>query len=178
MRQGFISKITQPSAAGTFPRHRLFRLINKKPARPILWITGPPGSGKTTLVSSYLETYGYPCLWYQLDANDRDIANFFYYMGLAAKKVAPRKRPIFPLFTPEYLKDISTFTRRYFERLYDFLLNLLTDSLTRFVIAFDNYQDVPRDCLLHEVIHLGVSEVPEGIHILVMSRHDPPDLFA
>ncbi len=87
-------------------------------------------------------------------------------------------KTVFPLFTPEYLKNISTFTQRYFERLYDFLLNLLTGSLTRFVIVFDNYQDVPRDCLLHGVIHLGVSEVPEGIHILMMSRHDPPDLFA
>lgn len=178
MRQPSIAKITQPSAAGTFPRRRLFRLIDKKLAHPILWITGPPGSGKTTLVSSYLSSHGLPSLWYQLDASDQDIASFFYYMGLAANKVAPRKRQTLPLLTPEYLKDLPTFTRRYFERLYNLLLNRSAGSPARFMIVFDNYQEIPEGSLLHETIRQGLSEVPAGINIILISRLGPPDLYA
>lgn len=57
-----LAKLTQPSAAGSFTRHRLFQLIGKKLSNPVLWITGPPGSGKTTLVSSYVAAHGFLCL--------------------------------------------------------------------------------------------------------------------
>lgn len=175
MRQVPLAKIAQPSAAGIFPRHRLFHLINKKLTRPILWITGPPGSGKTMLASSYIEAKGFPSLWYQVDASDGDIASFFYYMGLAAKKVSPRKRQPLPLLTPEYLKDIPTFTRRYFERLYS---RLLDRSPSRFIIVLDNYQAIPEESLFHEAIKHGLSEIPAGINVIVVSRQDPSAFFA
>ncbi len=31
------------------------------------WISAPAGSGKTTLVASFLEAHKIPCLWYQID---------------------------------------------------------------------------------------------------------------
>ena len=58
---------------------------------PLTWVAGPPGAGKTTLVASYLDTHKIPCLWYQVDGVDADIATFFYYMGMAAKKSVSRK---------------------------------------------------------------------------------------
>jgi ATP/maltotriose-dependent transcriptional regulator MalT len=48
--------------------------------RPVIWIAGPAGCGKTTLVSSYLEARGIPCLWDQIDQGDADPATFFYYL--------------------------------------------------------------------------------------------------
>lgn len=173
-----LAKLTRPSSDGAFSHRRLFRLIDKKLFHPILWITGPPGSGKTTLVSSYLADHGVPCLWYQLDPSDQDIASFFYYMGLAVKQVAPRKRQPLPLLTPEYLKDIPTFTRRYFEKLYNQLLNLPTGSPARLIIVFDNYQEIPEGSMLHETILEGLSKVPAGINIIFVSRRDPPGIYA
>ena len=192
-----LAKLTQPNSTGTFPRRRLFHLIDKKLSHPVLWITGPPGSGKTTLISSYLAAHGLPCLWYQVDGSDGDIASFFYYMGLAAKDASPQRRQPLPLLTPEYLKDIPTFTRRYFETLYGRLLDLspplrVSDSPVRFrtpvprasyspaqfVIVFDNYQEAPEGSSFHEIIRQGLSEVPAGINVILISRRDPPGLFA
>jgi LuxR family transcriptional regulator, maltose regulon positive regulatory protein len=192
-----MAKLTQPSAGGIIPRRRLFRLIDKKKYHPVIWITGPPGSGKTALVRSYLEARKIPCLWYQIDQGDGDVATFFYYMDLAAKKAAPRKRKPLPLLTPEYLQDIPTFTRRYFEKLYGRLLGLspplrVPDPVVRFTsppsaapdspaqiaIVFDNYQEAPEGSPFHEVIRQGMSMVPAGINVIAISRRDPPALFA
>jgi hypothetical protein len=87
-----IAKITRPRITGILPRKRLFHYLDSCRKYPVIWITGPAGSGKTTLVSSYLDANKLPCLWYQVDEGDSDIATFFSYMGMAARKAAPRKR--------------------------------------------------------------------------------------
>ncbi len=114
-----MSKVTRPTLTGIFPRKRLFQLLDRMRKQPVIWVSGPPGCGKTTLVSNYIETRKTSCLWYQVDEGDTDPATFFYYMGQAAKRASPRKGKILPLLTPEYLQDIPTFTYRYFEKLYD-----------------------------------------------------------
>jgi len=135
-----IAKITRPVITEVFPRVRLFKLLDTGRKRPVIWIAGPPGCGKTTLVSSYLDARKLPCLWYQIDEGDADPATFFYYLGLAAKIASPYKRKPLPFLTPEYLQGISTFTLRYFENLYD-RLNIPCMQV------FDYYQDVLAEAL-------------------------------
>ena len=69
-----LAKVTRPTLSDIFPRKRLFDLLNDLRKRPILWVSGPPGSGKTTLIGSYIETLKIPCLWYKLDESDSDPA--------------------------------------------------------------------------------------------------------
>ena len=106
-----------------------------------------------------------------MDEGDADIASFFYYMGLAAKKSAPRRKKILPLFTPEYALGLPVFTRRYFEKLYSWMK-------PPFVIVLDNYQTVPADTPLHEAIRDGLELMPEGGNAIIISREDPPPAFA
>ena len=73
--------------------------------------------GKTALVSGYIASRRLPCLWYKVDEADADLSTFFYYLGLAAAKAAPRKRNRLPLLTPERIPGLSVFARRYFEDL-------------------------------------------------------------
>lgn len=165
-----MSKVTRPILTEVLPRKRLFSLLDHMRKRPIIWLSGPAGSGKTTLVSSYLEARKLPCLWYQIDQEDSDPATFFYYMGQAAKKASPHKRKPLPLLTPEYRQGIPTFTLRYFENLYG---RLKIPS----VVVLDNYQEVPDGSPFQEVVLNGLSYIPEGINVILVSRRDPPPVL-
>jgi len=164
------AKVTQPEIKKYFPRKRLFRLLDAARKRPVIWISAPPGSGKTTLVSSYLDVRRLPCLWYQVDERDADVATFFYYMGLAAQKAAPRKRKPMPVLTPEYLPGLPVFTRRFFDELF---ARLPAPS----VVVFDNYQKIPPESMLHEVIRDAAACLPPEVNLLLVSRSAPPPEF-
>lgn len=138
--------------------------------KPVTWVSGPAGSGKTTLVSSYLRSHQRSCIWYRVDAGDADIATFFYYMRLAAKRTDTEVCPPLPLLTSEYLMGIPVFAKRYFEGLY----SRLTPP---FVLVLDNYQEAPLDSSFQEMIQTGLSCIPEGIRVIVLSRNDPPSIF-
>ena len=171
MKRSPIAKISRPKLAGAYPRKRLFKLLDGYRNTSVTWISSPAGSGKTTLIASYLDTRKLPCLWYQLDEGDDDPATFFYYLGLAAKNAAPRhKRPL-PLLTPEYLANVRIFSRRYFE-------NLCSRLKPPFALVFDNYHEVAQDSPFHEIFREGLASIPEGIRAVVISRTDPPPQFA
>jgi len=192
-----MSKVTRPILTGVFPRKRLFGLLDRMRKYPVIWVSGPAGSGKTTLISSYIETRKTPCFWYQVDEGDADPATFFYYMGQAAKRASPRMRKLLPLLTPEYLQDVPTFTYRYFEELYS-RLNPPTPPFFKggskgrvrskspplakggkegFILVFDNYHEVPPNSQFHQIILNGLSRVPEKINVMLLSRREPPSVL-
>ena len=167
-----LAKITRPVPSGCLPRTRLFRLVDRSRKKAsLLWVCGPPGCGKTTLVSTYLEARKIPALWYRVDAGDDDIASFFYYLGVAGKRATPRTRKPLPVLTPEYLGGIQQFNRLFFENLFARL------SPAR-ALVFDDYQEIPTKSSLHDVIVTGVSRAAEGTTVILVSRRDPPPAFA
>jgi len=171
------AKITRPGVSGILPRKRLYSLLDESRGQPVIWMTAPGGYGKTTLVADYLDSRKLSCLWYQVDKGDDDPATFFYYMGLAAKKAAPRYRSPLPLLTPEYLLGLPTFTLRYFEEVYK-RVQVVRGSPGPFFIILDNYQEVPASSMFHEIIRGAMEIIPEGIRVIVISRVNTPDAFA
>jgi LuxR family maltose regulon positive regulatory protein len=166
-----IAKVTRPVLAGSYPRKRLFRLIDRARKKKVVWVTGPPGSGKTTLVSGYVADRRAPCLWIRLEEGDADPATFFHYLGLAAKKAAPRVRKPLPMLTHDQHPAVPVFARRYFEILFSRLKN-------NTVIVFDDYQSVPADSVFHAMLRDGLSLLPPGICVILISREQPPSMFA
>ena len=165
-----LAKISRPRVQKVLQRRRLFHLLDETRACQATWIYGPGGSGKTTFIASYIEENKLPCLWYQVDEGDSDIAAFFYYLAMAGKKLA-REAQYLPLLTPEYALGISTFTRRFFEELFARLEK-------PGVVVLDNYQEAPPACLLHEVVRNALSVIPEGINLFILSRTEPPASLA
>jgi ATP/maltotriose-dependent transcriptional regulator MalT/DNA-binding SARP family transcriptional activator len=164
------AKTTRPSLAGVIPRERLFGRLDELMGKAVVWLTGPPGCGKTTLAASYLEARKPASLWYQLDEGDADVASFFYYLGLASEQAGKRK-PALPQLTPEYHAGLPAFTRRYFQALYQRLG-------PSFAIVFDGYHEVPAQSVFHEVMRIALAEVPPGGAVVLISRSDPPAAMA
>jgi len=161
------AKITRPSPSGILSREHLFTFIDNARRKPVIWISGPPGSGKTTLVASYLENRLPDSIWYQVDRNDADVATLFYYLGAAARAHEHTNHTALPLFTSEYHSDLSVFTRQYFQKLYKQLQS-------SFVLVFDGYQEVPPQSTFHSVILGAITEMPSHGCAIIISRSEPP----
>jgi LuxR family transcriptional regulator, maltose regulon positive regulatory protein len=69
------AKISRPRLRKVYARARLFQRLDELRSCPAIWIEGLAGSGKTTLIASYLDARELPCLWYQVDERDADIAS-------------------------------------------------------------------------------------------------------
>lgn len=165
-----LAKITSPALGDIVHRERLYKIIDGSTNTPIICISAPAGYGKTTLVNAYLEKRGLPCLWYKIDAGDGDISSFFYHLGLASRKATGNKKEM-PMLKPEYQLGIPAFTRHYFRELFS---RLSPGSM----IVFDNYQDVGKDSVLHDLIQEAIQEVPQGYRLVFISREEPPCGFA
>jgi DNA-binding SARP family transcriptional activator len=162
-----LAKTTRPSARGVIPRPRLFRLLDATRSRPVTWVWGPPGAGKTSLVASYLRARRLAGLWYQIDSGDADPATFFHYL----RGAAPGGSKTLPPLTPEYLPGLATFTRRFFQELF-------RQFKPPFALVLDNYHEVEAAPSFPEVISGAITELPPGGRVVILSRTEPPPAFA
>jgi LuxR family maltose regulon positive regulatory protein len=162
------AKLARPTASGLIPRERLFERLDQSLARKVVWITGPGGAGKTSLVSTYLETRGLDHIWYQVDASDADLASFTHYLRLAVRDYPGE--PL-PAFTAAHFVELEAFARRFFEAFF-----------TRFqapvALVFDNYQEVPADSGFHDFFVALLDHLSEHARVVVLSRAEPPAALA
>ena len=160
-----LAKLTRPKLHQVLARERLFARLDDT-SRPIVWIVGPPGAGKTALVASWLHAHKVGGVWYQVDPGDRDLSTFFHYLGLAAPAARKRDLPL-PPFTAEHASDPSGYARVFFRSMFE-----------RFkppsAIVFDNYHELPPGAPLHALFNAIAREVPERTVLIATSRGEPP----
>jgi ATP/maltotriose-dependent transcriptional regulator MalT/DNA-binding SARP family transcriptional activator len=170
-RTSALAKLTRPKLYDALPRPRLFERLDVARERPVVWISAPPGSGKSTLVASYTEARGLPYLWYQVDVGDSDPATFMHYLRQAAQALLGKRGGSLPVFTSEPQQDLARFARSFCRELFAALPQGT-------LIVLDNFQEARSSADQRSAFAAALEEIPEGINVVVLSRTDPPQEFA
>jgi DNA-binding SARP family transcriptional activator len=160
------AKIIRPVFKNAVRRERLYNLLAEDPDKQLIWISGPAGFGKTTLISDYIGHNKIPYIWFQFDKGDKDPATFYYYLGLSRRANSFGENIAFLPYTPEFASDPDTFANNFFEQLFKGLN-------PPFYIVFDNLTSEPENYFITALLS-AMSRIPPGIRIAVMSRSDPP----
>jgi hypothetical protein len=147
-------------------RERLFALLDGASGKAI-WIGGPPGSGKTTLVSSWLEARRMRHLWYRVRPGDADLASLFYELGARAG----RRRAPLPRFTPDYRGGEVAFARRFFRE-------LVEGRTPPWALVLDDLERLESPQPLVAVLRDVIEELSPGTKAVLVSRGQPPAEFA
>ncbi len=171
VRTPALAKLTRPKVYDALERPRLFALLDDAATRPIVWLCGPPGAGKSTLVANWVEARKLRCLWFQVDVADADPATFVHYMRTGAQQVAGKAAAALPLFTSEPQQDLARFARGFFRDLFSVLPQPCT-------IVLDNFHEARATSDQRIALAQGFEEIPEGICVVVVSRGEPPPEFA
>jgi len=167
-----LAKLTPPRLHAIIHRKRLFTLVDEKCRHhSLVWIAGPPGAGKTSLVASYLASHKQRTLWYHVDSGDADLSTFFHYLAQGAQAAAGRRKLRLPALTPEFMADVPGFTRR-------FMRELWSKVPLPAVLVLDNYHELPIEASLHKVLPIALAEFPAGAAFMVISRGEVPEQFA
>ncbi|HEX2735514.1 MAG TPA: hypothetical protein VHM70_28130 [Polyangiaceae bacterium] len=151
-----------PSADGLVIRSRLFDLLDSAlESASVIWIVGPAGAGKTTLVASYLQHAAKPHRYCRLGTHDRDPETLFDTLYTAAK-VAPLERTPFP--------GVGLSVPAIFSRL---VWRKILDPKCLFVV--DDEHSLGDDDSLVQVVEQGALEAGAlGSQLIVTSRRAPP----
>ena len=127
--------------------------------KSVIWISAPAGAGKTCAVVTYLASRGLPSLWYNVDSRDRDAANLFHYLTMAAQLAKPRRKLVLPAFTAENQHGVAAFAKGFFEKLYE---QLPSPS----AVVLDDYQDA-RSEPFDEVVREAIAALPKGVIVII-----------
>jgi DNA-binding SARP family transcriptional activator len=165
-RRNVFAKTARPSVTGVLPRQRLFEWLDGACTAPLVWVHGPAGAGKTSLVASYVEVRQRAALWYQVDSSDADPATFFAFLADAFAGGSE-----LPMFTAEYRDEPRAFARHFFRA-------LAAAHAGTLLLVLDNYQELDAQAPLHQLLLEGARELPTDFPLVMISREGPPAQFA
>ena len=170
-----LAKTTRPAISGVVDRPALEATLTNAAKSAAVWVGGPAGSGKTTLVASWLQNTQRPHLWYRFDANDVDAATFFHFLSSTAHKrtEAPTgsDEPQLPRFSANSGIQFELFARHYFRTLF-------ARFQTSFALVLDNAQAVSAADWFPAAMCIAAEEVPKRGTIIITSRQEPAPALA
>jgi LuxR family maltose regulon positive regulatory protein len=149
-------------------RPRLVEQLN--PPNSLTFILAPAGYGKTTLLSTWLETCHMPTAWLSLDEHDNDLAVFVTGLAEALQSVLPADLDN----TLTALNGITLPPPKVLARTFLKDLVLLQPD---FILVLDDYHAI-LDRAIHDLMSELVSHLPQTVHLVIASRYDPPFLLA
>lgn len=132
---------------------------------PLVLVSAPAGSGKSTLVAAWAATTGRTVAWLQLEESDADPARFWVSVVAAIERahpeVAARLGPVVGGSLGEGRVVVPA------------LVNELSSLTERLVIVLDDYHLVD-DAEVHRGVERLIDLCPPQVTVVIVTRADPP----
>ena len=155
-----------PVARDHLHRQHLLDWLDHRLQRPLTLISAAAGYGKSTLASCWLESCDCTSAWVSLDEKDSDLRQFMAYFLAAIESMFPDSiGETRGLLKGTDLPPVALLTAT--------LINDL-DAIDRpFILVLDDYHAI-RDKSVHDLIVELISHPPDVMHLMVVTRRDPP----
>lgn len=147
-------------------RPRLINLLDKGLSQRLILISAPAGFGKTTLVSDWVRNNELPKIWISLDKDDNEPTRFLTYLDASITQVFPELDLELQnvVFSPGLASPVTLLTP---------LLNEISALPHEFILVLDDYFFIQSD-LIHEIISFLIKHLPPNMHLVIITREDPP----
>lgn len=155
-----------PRVYGAIARPRVLHRLGAALQHGVMVVSAPPGYGKTTAVSQFVQTLDLPVAWHTLQTEEHDIANLYAHalraLGLISPAITDRLPPPYGYSPPELAALIAAH-----------LADEPALQETEFVYVLDD---------LHLIDSLSttswldtlVRRFPPNGHLILISRNRPP----
>lgn len=157
-----------PHRSDVIPRPRLTERLDAALSGKLTLVSAPPGSGKTTLVTEWLQASGAPpsIAWLGLDSGDNDPGRFLTYLVAAVRTSRPE-------FGQGLLKLLQTALTTDPSVVLVDLINALTSLPDQVVLVLDDYHVITSE-EVHRVVAYLLDHQAPTLHIIITSRETPP----
>jgi LuxR family transcriptional regulator, maltose regulon positive regulatory protein len=165
------TKLYNPPVKADFVRRpRLVQRLENgyRAGKCVTLVSAPAGFGKTTLINEWIagseprKAFG----WISLDDGDNDPARFLTYLVSAIQKVNPEiGRPVLALLQASQGSTLSD--------LIESLINEISAAPSPFLIVLDDYHLI-KNLEVHALMQLFLKRQPKPLHLVIMTREDPP----
>ena len=162
------TKLHRPTVAGDLvDRLRLDELMDSALEVPLTLVSAPAGYGKSMLVSHWSESQEMAHTWVSLDEADSDLSVFLSYLLAAVRKILPEACPeTEALLRAPNLPPLNV------------LASILTNELDAienpFVLTLDDYHGIEPASEVHDLLRLVLEHPPQPLHLVLVTRRDPP----
>src|SRR5215204_4236665 len=151
-------------------RPRLIAELERESGRKLTLISAPAGFGKTTLLVEWLKGRAdgdQSVAWVSLDEGDNDPVRFLSYL------VAALRRTVGEGFGEGVLAALRSPEPPRMEAVLGAFVNELDDLPGEVAVVLDDYHVIDSESV-HRIVSFLLERLPEGVHIVISGRVDPP----
>jgi LuxR family maltose regulon positive regulatory protein len=161
------TKVSVPrSRTNAIPRRKLHGRLDAGQSRKLTLVVGPPGFGKTTLVSEWIHECPHAFAWLSLDDSDDLPAQFWAYFIRSLQQLHPHlgERALALLQSPQPPAIHAMLTA---------LINEASELPEELSIVLDDYHAIHAPSI-HEALGFLIDHLPANMHLIITARADPP----
>lgn len=164
------AKLSTPRLGDIVSRRRLLARLETMVDVGAIWVTGPAGAGKTTMVADFASRSDETVLWYRLDSTDEDLVGFFRTFSMALRSATGDKSPSHSTYAGKNHENLRHYAQRFFH-------DVLADVTGRVVLVLDDVHEIADDSPLHIALSVLAERFPASVKLIFISRNAPASAY-